>query len=51
MGAATSILYSSKHPDDIQAIILDSPFSDLYSLSGEVVQQMKVSKSNIFPFF
>jgi len=42
MGAATSLLYSSQNPGDISAIILDSPFSDLYTLSGEVAQQMKL---------
>jgi pimeloyl-ACP methyl ester carboxylesterase len=43
MGAATSIMYSATHPGEIKCMILDSPFSDLYALSEQVVAQMQVS--------
>ena len=32
MGACTAIIYASEHPQDIVALILDSPFKDLGKL-------------------
>ena len=43
MGAATSVLYAARDQGDVSVIVLDSPFSDLYTIASEVVKTMKVS--------
>ena len=46
MGAVSSLIYSSKSPQNISCIILDSPFSDLRKILIDIINSYK-----IFPQF
>jgi len=45
MGAATSIIYAATNSNSIKAMILDSPFSSLRTLSQEVLDSLHVRSS------
>jgi pimeloyl-ACP methyl ester carboxylesterase len=37
MGAVTAVLYSSKYPNNVRKMVLDSPFCDFRQLVKEIV--------------
>lgn len=48
MGAVASLLFSVSHPSDVCGLILDSPFSQLWTLSEHLIKQWYASKPVIF---